>query len=418
MNVTFCAYDKPNYVGGPNVWLQRLLPELRRQGVEAGVLFITESLTNSPAIQFLRERGFNCPAISWSECPYTEQRVRWILERLKESLPDVFVPNLMVPAYYAGRWVTEAGLPTVGVLHGDNPFHHGLQNEFVYSNSPYRLSAVVCVSEELERQTLQQKPCGLVVRRIPCGVPLSEKVSRFDSERLRIAYVGRLVEEQKRASEVVRACCRAVEEVPDTEVVVFGDGPSREPIEKYLLERPARLHVHLAGRVGSEQIQQRLLDCHVIVLLSDYEGLPISLMEAMACGVVPVCLRIRSGIPELVEDGVTGLLVNDRADGFVNGIRRLREEPGLWQRLSCAARTRIEHQYSNEACAAQWVELFGELRRNALAPGLIKIPRSINLPPVHPDLAREDSRETPRVKALWHRSRLFAGRVKRKLLAR
>jgi colanic acid/amylovoran biosynthesis glycosyltransferase len=84
-------------------------------------------------------------------------------------------------------------------------------------------------------------------------------------------------------------------------------------------------------------------------------------MEAMAAGLVPVCLNIRSGVPELVEHNITGLLVNDRSDGFLDAVRLLRSETGLWERLSKAARTKIESEYSYQKTADRWIELFTEL---------------------------------------------------------
>ena len=89
---------------------------------------------------------------------YTEQRVRWVVDRLAEDPPDVFVPNLMVPAYYAGRWVREVGIPTIGVLHSDDPFHRGLLSEFVFGAGAYQLSALVCVSKFLEQRFFHNAP--------------------------------------------------------------------------------------------------------------------------------------------------------------------------------------------------------------------------------------------------------------------
>jgi hypothetical protein len=87
---------------------------------------------------------FNGAVTSWLH--FTERHVQWILDRVVEDPPDVFVPNLMVPAFYAGRWVRQAGIPTVGVLHSDDCFHRGIVSEFVCGSNAYRLSALVCVS--------------------------------------------------------------------------------------------------------------------------------------------------------------------------------------------------------------------------------------------------------------------------------
>ena len=102
INVTFCAYDNPANVGGPMAWFQRLLPALREQGIESRCLFLIWGDTvTGPTLSALRTQGFDCSAITCHET--TEDRVRWILERLRENPPDVFVPNLVVPAFFAAR---------------------------------------------------------------------------------------------------------------------------------------------------------------------------------------------------------------------------------------------------------------------------------------------------------------------------
>jgi hypothetical protein len=133
----------------------------------------------------------------------------------------------------------------------------------------------------------------------------------------------------------------------------------------------------------------------------------------MACGLVPICLRRSSGVLELVEDNVTGLLADDRGDDFVAAVRRLREEPGLWERLSAAARARIAADYSLERSAAQWAAFFAELRDAAAPRRPIELPSHFELPPVNPNLAHVDERTRPLpAQALrWLRRR--AGSVRR-----
>jgi len=415
MKVTFCAHDEPNKVGGPNAWLPRLLSELRCRGIEPRVLFITWGPPEEcPSVRLLRREGFDCPATSWLR--FTERHVRWVLDRVAEDPPDVFVPNVMVPAYYAGRWVRQAGIPTVGVLHSDDTFHRALGNEFVAGKNAYQVSGLVCVSKFLEQIILKQNPDGVAVQRIPYGTPLPQSVAQYPTGPLRLAYAGRLAEKQKRISDLIRALCRAVREVSGIECVVYGSGPDKLAVEQILNQEGEGLPIRFAGRVESDQMQQHLLKCHVLVLLSDYEGLPISIMEAMACGVVPICLRIRSGIPELVKDGVTGLLVDNRGADFISAVQRLRHEPGLWERLSRAARAKIEEEYSNEACAARWEVFFRVLKNNAGSRQSLKIPHKLELPPVHSGLAREDFREPPIHIRLLQRLRQSAGGAKRLLL--
>jgi colanic acid/amylovoran biosynthesis glycosyltransferase len=414
LKVTFCSHDSPETFGGPFAWIERLLPELRSQGIEARCLFLTWG-EGGACLAALRGHGFDCPAVPCHGL--TEDRVKWILERLRENPPDVFVPNLVLPGYFAARWVRASGIPTVGVAHSDDELYRGLQETCVFGPEGFRLSALVCVSKALEEEALGRGPQQTIVRRIPCGAPLAPATVRRPRSNLRLAYVGRLAEKQKRISEVARAFCLVAREVPGTEAEIYGDGPDRAAVEGILASEGLGLPVHLAGRVESSHIQDRLLDCDVIVLLSDYEGLPIALMEGMACGCVPVCLRIRSGIPELVEDGVTGLLVSDREGDFVNAIRRLRNEPGLWERLSKGARAKIENGYSVQSGAIGWAKLLEELRDSSGPKRPISVPERIKLPPSHPGFADQDPRSsTPLSARVYRRARMAAGRWRRRML--
>jgi hypothetical protein len=80
-------------------------------------------------------------------------------------------------------------------------------------------------------------------------------------------------------------------EVPDTEAVIYGDGPAGSAVEQILREDGNGLPVQLAGFVENHQIATLLLECHAVVLLSEHEGLGISLLEGMACGAVPIAMR-------------------------------------------------------------------------------------------------------------------------------
>jgi colanic acid/amylovoran biosynthesis glycosyltransferase len=415
MKVTFCTYDDPTFVGGPNSWLRRLLPELKLAGIESQVLFFinADSPNDCPCFLDLHNQGFSCETFPWQT--NTQQKVSWILSKLAEEPPDVFVPHMLVSAFYASRWVKDAGIPTIGVFHSDEEFYWGILKEFIFGKSIDRLSALVCVSKFLTEKVNSLGNTEAVIRQIPCGVPIPKQVAQPPQDRIRLIYVGRLVEEQKQISQVTTALCRAVKEIPNTEAIIFGDGPAKASVEKILAQQGQGLSIKLAGRVESTKIQEEMLDSHVLVLLSDYEGLPISLMEAMACGVVPICLQMRSGIPELVEHENTGLLVNDRGDEFIAAVKRLKNEVGLWQQLSVATRAKIQTSYSSESCTNEWVNLLFELHNKSKLRKAIKKPFWLRLSPVNPALRREDKRQPYFVLVSERKIRQILGTFKRRI---
>jgi glycosyltransferase involved in cell wall biosynthesis len=230
--------------------------------------------------------------------------------------------------------------------------------------------------------------------------------------RLRLAYVGQFVEERKRISEVTRALCRVVREVEGTEAFIYGDGPDRQSVEQILQKEANGLAVHLVGFVENDQIRKDLLDCHAIVLLSDHEGLGLSLLEGMAFGVVPIGLRAASGLTEFVTDNVTGLLVSNRGDDFIAAVRRLQKDPLLWERLSRSARAHVQTEYSDEICIARWQELFQTLLDSSDPRKLLRIPSRLRLPPVHPALGETDRRKPPPHERAIARIRSFFSGIK------
>src|SRR5262249_2094406 len=185
-------------------------------------------------------------------------------------------------------------------------------------------------------------------------------------------------------------------------------------VEQILREEGDGLPVQLVGFVENDQIPKHLLECHAVVLLSDHEGLPVSLLEGMACGVVPIGLQGAPGVTELVLDGLTGLLVGDRGDEFVAAVRRLREDPALWDRLARSAHAKVEADYSDKACADRWQELFRTLVNSSGPRKPLRMPRRLHLPRAHPTLTWLDPRPH---QELIRRARRFASRVKHQYLS-
>src|ERR1700758_2692651 len=109
--------------------------------------------------------------------------------------------------------------------------------------------------------------------------------------------------------------------------------------------------------------------------------MPVSVMEAMATGVVPICLDTRSGIQEAIEHGVNGLIVKDRAADFFAAVRELQSDPAKWRQLSLAARETARRRFSIEECARQWIDMLENLHRSGTARANFRAPRVLRLPP-------------------------------------
>jgi colanic acid/amylovoran biosynthesis glycosyltransferase len=419
LRITFCAYDKPGNIGGPVTWLQLLLPALQERGFEVSCLILFHVGDTGPLVEHLREKG-----VPFHTSPYhfyTEDNIRWILERLQENPPHIFVPNLVVAAYYAAAWAKKAGIHTVGISHSDDPFYHAIQKEFMDGKEDFRLSGMVCVSSELENQLKASRFAPqLNIKRIPYGVNIPQAKAQRQGPDLQVVYVGRLAEEQKRISEVTSAFCSMTSQIPNTTAVIYGEGPDRDKVEAILKDKGEGLPVVLAGSLAPGQVQEALLNAHVIVLLSDYEGLPIAVLEAMACGVVPVCLAMNSGISEQIQDGVTGFIVIDREAHFIETVKVISNNPHLWETISVNAKNFISENFTIAQSHQCWIDYLNLYEKSDFT-GIV-IPEKIKLPPVNPALARADNRKPSSwyrmyqtIKRIFARTRIQLGAIKARI---
>jgi len=177
---------------------------------------------------------------------------------------------------------------------------------------------------------------------IPGDAPVVLSIGALDPEKDPLAHldVGR----------------RVLASIPEARHVVAGDGPLRKPVAR--AARDPRILL-----VGERRDVGRLLAAaDVLVVASRSEGLPASVLEAGVTG-VPVAAFAVGGVPEVVEDGVTGLLVGagDRAALAAAAVRLLRDR-SLGRRVAAAARERSRGFHIGEV-TGPYLELFAAMGR-------------------------------------------------------
>jgi colanic acid/amylovoran biosynthesis glycosyltransferase len=382
MKVCFAIADLPHGVGGVSSWLQRLLPLLQMAGIELEVHIMAFGGKPEANCAFFEKQGIPVRWVPFLQhLPYV---VRSFLRFLEESRADIYVANNVVPAFYVAGYARRAGIPTVGVLLSDHPSTHAIADQFIARHPDFRVSAVVPVSTLLESLVSSTAAAaGVMVRRIACGVPIPSTIADLPSPVFRLVYTGRLTEEAKRVSDVTRALCHVTQKLPNLEAWMTGEGEARPAVEAIIREAEMGSRVRLLGLV--DDVYEVLAQCHGLVLLSDYEGLPTSVLEAMATGVVPICLDMRSGIREAIEHGANGLIVKDRAADFFAAVKGLQNDPAKWRRLSLAAAETARRQYSIEECAHQWLDLLEHLYRGRPARASLPAFRGLQLPSPDPE---------------------------------
>ena len=156
-------------------------------------------------------------------------------------------------------------------------------------------------------------------------------------------------------------------------VRVAGDGPMRPWLQQRIDEAGLAGVVTLLGAVGQDRLAELYRDSDAFCLPSLSEGLPVVLMEAMACA-LPVVTTAIAAVPELVRDGVEGLVVPPgRADALADALEHLRDDPDLRAVLGGRAREAVTARHSASAGADRLAELFADLPGAApAAPVLLR----------------------------------------------
>lgn len=148
----------------------------------------------------------------------------------------------------------------------------------------------------------------------------------------------------------------AADLLDDACVVVAGDGPERGRLEAEIARRALSDRLILLGH--RSDISRMLSVADAFVLPSRHEGLPISLLEAMSVGLPCVATAV-GGVPGLVEDGVSGVLVAPRDPAaLAAALRRVLADPELSARLGAEARRVVDERHSPAAMAAAYAELY------------------------------------------------------------
>jgi len=213
-------------------------------------------------------------------------------------------------------------------------------------------------------------PENVVVHRM--GIDLQQlcfqERSRPGSGPVRLLTVGRLTE-KKGIEYAVRAVAslRHVCELESVRYDIVGDGRLRAELERLVNELGLEKTVTLHGAQPHDVVRELMQESHVFLLPSvtaadgDMEGIPVVLMEALASG-LPVISTVHSGIPELIEDGVSGFLVAERdAEALAERVGYLLTHSDTWSEMGRAGRKYVEQHYDIGKLNDRLVEMYAKV---------------------------------------------------------
>ena len=268
----------------------------------------------------------------------------------------------------AAAWLTRVPI-RIYTVHGWSYTAHTGAASALYLRAERLLrpltTVTICVAESERRAGLEARTCDeastIVIHN---GIDLSgAAVPEPRAGPCRLVTVGRL-----QAPKDALTLVRALAELPRGayEAVVVGHGPDQPALESEVRQLDLESVVQLAGE--RKDVPQLLASSDVFVLSSGSEGLPLSILEAMAAGLPVVATKV-GGVPELVLEGETGFLVPPGdPHSLAAALERLLDDSELRGRLGAAGRIRVEERFDLVSTRQAHLDLYSALLAAAGLP--------------------------------------------------
>ncbi len=359
--------------GGPVDHAVDLAVELVRQGHDS---HLVGPIDPGGALAARLDAG----GVTWH--PAASDGVRDVtgLRRVRSTLEDIGADVLHCQDRRAGLIGRGPGRPrrqgTVYTLHGvPDTFSHLVRGNLRAAEGRRRTQAVNMVAES----ALARVPRSRVVTVCDALADYARDHLRVPADRVRPVHNGLGPEwlERHRTSHPARdellvawlglfapvkrvpSLVDVVSATPGVSLRLVGDGPERPAVEDAVRRGGVGDRVELVGFRTSPV--DHLVDVDAFVLPSAAEACPIALLQAMALGLPVVASRV-GGVPEIVRDGVDGLLVTPGDDDALRAaLTRLRDDDVLRRRLGSAAAERVRDRFTLRHCATRLVEVYEQV---------------------------------------------------------
>ncbi len=359
------VYFVPDKMGGMMNIIANLLAYRQPDGWTHHVVLMHNTFKNTD-VRFAQP--LECDSQTTVEYTLPIENLHSVMRRLAHAVPKgpgiVVAGDLLDLAMLS---VHDVGRAVVFILHGDSDYYYELA-----AKHDRVVHAYVAYSRRMYDELRARLPHRAdSIHYIPYGIPLPRRVRRPVDGPLRLIFAGRLEHGQKGVLELPTIAAMLRDRSIDATWTIAGDGPDGAGLRAAW---PESASVRYLGSLTNADTIDCLSDHDVFVLPTRVEGLPVALVEAMGCGVVPVVSNIESGVPDVVTAGMTGLLpeVGDVV-GFADAIARLDGDRPLLERLSAAGRRTIEERFDvrdrvadYQALYARYADLYKPLAADAV----------------------------------------------------
>jgi L-malate glycosyltransferase len=265
-------------------------------------------------------------------------------------------------------------LPFVTTLHGTDITLVGLDRSYlpITRYAIQESDGVTAISNYLREKTLVDfeitRPIETITNFVNCDVykPVEDQLQKEKRcEHYRFARPGEAIlmhlsnfRPVKRVPDAVKIFARVVRERP-AQLVLIGDGPERSVAEWLAHDLGIQGRVHFLGK--QERVNELLPLADLLLMPSDMESFGLAALEAMACKVPSIATRV-GGVPELIDDGVTGLLypVGD-VDAMAAGALSLLNDPARMQAMRDAARKEAQKRFCANLVVPRYVRFYEQV---------------------------------------------------------
>ena len=368
--IRICYVVDAPFLGGAELYISRLISALDRGAFATSVL-IRRDVRDARLVEWadaLRGRGTGVVSVPM-RLPWVPADA-WRIYRALDALAPHIV-HVNVPGPYDGQFglvlpiARATGARTVVTEH--LPMVPPLWKRALVKRIGYRaLDVAVTMTRAnagylVEKQGVPSRKVRVVANGIPRAFGAVENAAQrrwelgLKDSQVLVAYVGNILP-HKGLRRLIEAMSRAGSRA-SLHLVVAGTGSDEAACRQLAADRGLAAQVTFSGWLSTVETEAMLAACDVVALPSQWEGLPYVLLEAMACARPVIAGRV-FGIPEVVDDGVTGVLVDPlRIDEIAHALDRL-GDTALREKMGAAARTRFERLFTLEIQAARMQALY------------------------------------------------------------
>lgn len=317
--------------GGMEMWSYRVAEGLQKKGHKVAVLGAMGQVRQPKWERFICRFPYDHSHV---DCWWAE--VENLAESMEKQVPFTLVNNWSAQVLGAALVVKRRhpeSVRIVTVVHNDEDLLYRRVEEFADG-----MDAILCVSGHIKDKL--RKKYGLDGQKLYSRmnfISLPENKNRNirqEGEPLRIGWGGRLEVLQKRADLIPELITRLDAEDICYQMEIAGDGDYSEELGNWIEKNGKADRVQILGYIRPEEMRGFWSRQHIYFNLSDYEGSSLAMLEAMACGAVPVVTEV-SGVAEAVVNGTNGCVVPPESiEGIARGICLLGQDEKLRRRFS------------------------------------------------------------------------------------